>query len=70
MHVRNVRLALPIQSDFAVALATIHWSTFAGLKRYFGVLATLGAHGGEHLPLGPIAVATVSSLVCLPSLAT
>jgi hypothetical protein len=60
MYVLKGKVALPAYFDRIVAIATIYWSTFARLERYFGVFATLGASCGEHLPLGPVAVATVS----------
>ena len=69
MYVLKAKLALPTHSGFIVAIATIYWSTFTGLERYFGVFATLGAHCGECLPLGPVAVATIAVTLCLSCLA-
>ncbi len=59
-------LALSALSDFTVALTTINWSTFAGLKRHFGVFAALGAYRGEHLASRPIAEAIILITICLP----
>jgi len=69
MYVLKVKLSLSVQSDFIVALTTIHWSAFTGLERYLGVFATLGAYCGEHLASGPVAVTTISVSLCLPCLA-
>jgi len=60
MYVLKGKVALSAYFDCIVAIATIYWSTFARLERYFGVFATLGASCGEHLTLGPVAGATVS----------
>jgi len=65
----QVKLALSALSDFTVALTAIHRSALAGLERYFGVFATLGTCCGEHLTLGPVAVATTSVTFCLPGFA-
>ena len=54
MYVLKVKLALSAQSDFTVALTAIYWSTFAGLKRHFGILAALGAYSGKHLASGSV----------------
>jgi len=66
----RLKLVLPVQSGFTVAVAAIYRSAFAGLKRDFGILSTLGAYRGEHLPLGSVAVATISVAFGLPGLAT
>ena len=70
-------------SDFTVAIATIHRSTAARFKGYFGVFTTVGASHREHLAYRPVAViviavaiaiamavATVCVLPCFPFLAT
>ena len=69
MYILKVKLALSVLSDFIVALAAIHRSTFSGLERYFGLLATLGACCGEHLTSGSVAVAATSVTLCLPGFA-
>ncbi len=69
MYVLKVKLALFAQSDLIVALTTIHRSTFTGLERYFGLFATLGAYCGEHLPRGPVSVATITITLGFPGLA-
>ena len=66
----KVKLALSIESDFTVALATIHRLITARFKGYFGVFAALGAYCRKHLAWGPVAVATISVSLCLPCLAT
>ena len=68
-----MKLKLPAWSVFVVALATIYRSAFTGLKRYFGVLPTLGTHRGEHLAR-PVAIAASASAsasvtLCLSCLA-
>jgi len=70
MYVIKVHLELSILFNCIVALTTIHWSTFTGLERDFGIFAALGTYCGEHLAPGPIAVAIVSVTLCLPRLAT
>ncbi len=70
MYILKVKLTLSVLSDFIVALAAIHRSTFSGLERYFGLFATLGACCGEHLTLGSVAVAAAASVTfCLSGLA-
>jgi hypothetical protein len=69
MFVFKARLRLSAHSDFVVAVATIYWSAFAGLERYFGFPATLGAHRWEHLASEPVAVALISVALRLPCLA-
>ena len=72
MYILKSKLALSTQADLIVAIATIYWSAFAGLERYFGLFATLGAYCGEHLPLGPVAIATATATsvtLCLPCFA-
>jgi len=46
--------------DFVVALPAIYRSALSGLKRHFGVFATLGTDCREHLALRLLSVATVS----------
>ena len=60
MYVLNTRLALPVSSYFAVAVATIDWPTFARLKGYFGILATLSAYCRKHLASGSRAAVFVT----------
>lgn len=61
MHAPKVELALLSDwPDFVVALPAIYRSALSGLKRYFGVFATLGTDCGEHLALRLLGVATVS----------
>ena len=69
MYILKVKLTLSVLSDFIVALAAIHRSTFSGLERYFGLFATLGACCGEHLTSGSVAVAATSVTFCLPGFA-
>ena len=67
---------LSTDSDFAVAVAAIHWSATARFEWYFSVFAALGAFYWEHLAWGTVAIATipiaaaiVSVLLCFPCLA-
>jgi hypothetical protein len=69
MYVFKARLKLSAHSDFIVTVATIYWSTFAGLERYFGFPTTLGAHCWEHLASHPVTVALISVALRLPCLA-
>jgi len=57
-------------SDFTVAIATVHRLITTRFKGYLGILAALGAFCREHLPLGSIARATVSITLCFSCLAT
>jgi len=59
---------LLVSPDFIEALAAIYRSAFTGFKRYFCILATLGANCGEHLAYPVAAAGTVS--LGLPSLST
>jgi hypothetical protein len=68
MHVLKVK-GLSTQASLGVAVAAIYRSAFAGLKRDFGFFATLGAYCREHLPLRPVAIATISVAFGLPGLA-
>jgi hypothetical protein len=61
---------LSVNFVFSIAIATIHWSTFTWLERYFGVFATLGANCREHLTSGTVAIATVSVTLGFPGFAT
>ena len=63
MYALMAKLALSIQSDLIVAITAVHWPAVTGLKRYFGILATLGAYYREHLA-GSVAIAIVS-VACL-----
>ena len=56
----SLKLVLSIQSGFVVAITTVYWSIFAGLKRYLGILTTLGACCGKHLTAGPVAAVSVT----------
>ena len=56
----GVRLALFIESDFAVAIATIHRPITARFKGYFGILAALGTCYGKHLASGSVATVSVT----------
>jgi hypothetical protein len=67
MHVLKFKLDLFVQSDFIVALATIHRSAFSGLERYFGLLTALSARYREHLASGTIAIVSVT--LCFPGFA-
>jgi len=71
MYALNVKPVLSIQSDFTVAVATVHWFVSAWLERYLGFLTTLSTNRGKHLALGFIAIATVtvSIALCFPRLA-
>ena len=69
MYVLKVKLALSVQSDFTVALTTIHRSTFAGLEWHFGFLTTLSTYGGKHLASSSIAVAIIPVTLYSPCFA-
>ena len=69
MFVLKVKIILSILSDVAVAFTTVNRSTFTGLERHFGFFTTLGAHGGEHLASGPVAIAIISVTLCSPRFA-
>lgn len=64
MCVFRFKLMLSVQSGLSVAVATINWSSFAGLERHFGFFAALGTYHGVHLPRGP--VAAISVTLCFP----
>jgi len=75
MFISQTNSRLPACSYFTVAITAIHWSTLAGLERYFSFLTTLSAHRWEHLASGCVAVAiisvaasTISVLSCFPCL--
>jgi hypothetical protein len=53
---------LLVSSDFVEALAAVDRSAFTGFKRYFRILATLGANRGEHLACAVAAAAGTVSL--------
>ena len=69
MYALKVKPALSARSGFTVAIATIHRSTTAGFKGYFGVFAALSTYCGKHLALGPVAIAATSGTLCFPCLA-
>ena len=60
MYVLNVKPALSAQSDFTVAIATVHRLITARFKGYFGILAALSAYGGKHLASGSIAAVSIT----------
>jgi hypothetical protein len=66
----KIKPALSAGSNFTVAIATVHRFITAGFKWYLGILAALSAFYREHLPLRPVARATVSITLCFPRLAT
>ena len=68
MYVLKFR-ALSGRATFNVAVAAVYWSAFTGFERDFGILATLGAYRGEHLPWGPVAITAISVAIGLPGLA-
>jgi len=43
------------------AVATVHWAVLARLEGDFGLLATLGTDGGEHLSWGPTIAAAAAA---------
>jgi len=53
-------LVLSAWSCLIVAIAAIHWSTFARLKRHLGVLTALGANGWEHLAWKPVGTVSIA----------
>ena len=57
------------RSGLTVAVAAVYRSAFAGLERDFGIFTTLGAYCGEHLPRGPVSVATITITLGFPGLA-
>ena len=70
MYALKLKLALSADSDFTVAIATVHRSTTAGFKGYLGIFATLGAYCREHLALGSVTRAIIPMALCFPCLAT
>ena len=70
MYALKVKPVLSTDSDFTVAITTVHRSVTSGFKGYFRILATLGTFYREHLPLESIARATVSITLWFPCLAT
>jgi hypothetical protein len=66
----KVKPALSADSDFTVAIATVHRFVTTGFKGYLGILAALGTFYREHLPLESVARATVSITLWFPCLAT
>ena len=65
------QINLSTWSDFSVAIATVHWPVTARFKRYFGVLAALGACRGKHLASGSVAAVSVTLwLLCLAARGT
>ena len=56
----RVETALSIQSDFTVAIATVHRLVTAGFKGYLSILAALGTFYREHLASGPVATVSVT----------
>jgi len=70
VYVIGIKPVLSVRSVFIVAIATVHWSTFAGLKRYFSVLAALGTYCGEHLAWSVTVTASRSITLGLSCLAT
>ncbi len=56
----EVSPALSVQSDFAVAIATVNRFITAGFEGYLGVFAALGACHGKHLASGPVAAVSVT----------
>jgi len=64
-----VKPALPTQSDFIVAVATIDRPAVGRLKRHLGVFTAIGTYGRKHLAWEPVAVATTSMPLCFPCLA-
>jgi len=70
MYALKVKPVLSTDSDFTVAITTVHRSVTSGFKGYFRILAALGTFYGEHLSLWPIAKATVSITLCFSCLAT
>jgi hypothetical protein len=45
------------------AVAAVHWAIASGLEGDFGLLATLGTDGGEHLSRGLTVTAAVAAFV-------
>ncbi len=68
MYALKLKLALSADSDFTVAIATVHRSTTAGFKGYLGIFAALGAYHREHLALGSVTRATIPMALCFPCL--
>lgn len=50
---------------FSVAIAAVNWPVLAGLKRYFGALATIGAGSWEHLARGSVTVVATATAVAI-----
>ncbi len=67
----EVSPALSVQSDFAVAIATVNRSITAGFERYLGGFAALGTCCGKHLALEPVvAISVTLRLPCLTARGT
>jgi hypothetical protein len=69
MYALKVKPALSADSDFTIAIATVHRFVTSGFKGYLGILAALGTFYREHLPLGSVTRATVSITLCFSCLA-
>jgi hypothetical protein len=52
------------------AVATVHWAVLARLEGDFGLLATLGTDGGEHLSRGPTIAAAAAAAAVIAFAAT
>jgi hypothetical protein len=70
MYALKVKPALSTQSDFTVAIATVHRSVTARFKGYLGVFAAVSAYRGKHFASGSIAIiAGTPRALCFPRLA-
>jgi len=70
MYALKVKPALSADSDFTVAIATVHRFVPARFKGYLGILATLGAYCREHLALGSVTRALIPITLRFSCLAT